>query len=139
MIERVGAYDTTFVAVNLGWALTVVFLPFATQLTSAYSTADRLAIAVYLGTLVLSSLFLSGAAALVWRRPVLRRGAVTVGDAAPWAAVSTTLVLVLAFVVAVAIPRVNYYALLLLFASTPVERLLRRMTHVPRPVGRTQP
>jgi TMEM175 potassium channel family protein len=50
IIERVGAYDTVFVWVNLGWALTVVFLPFATQLTSAYPAYDRLAIASRPGT-----------------------------------------------------------------------------------------
>jgi uncharacterized membrane protein len=127
MTERVGAYDTAFVVVNLGWALTVVFLPFATQLTSAYPAVDRLAIAVYLGTLVLSSVFLSVAAALVWRRPVLRRESVTAAEAVPWAALSTTVALLLALVVGIAFPRINYYALLILFASTPVERLLHRM------------
>ena len=48
-----------FVWINLGWVLTVVFLPFATQLTAAYPAQNRLAIGVYLGTLALSSLFLT--------------------------------------------------------------------------------
>jgi uncharacterized membrane protein len=125
MTERVGGYDTPFVWVNLGWALTVVFLPFATQLTSAYPATDRVPIAVYLGTLALSSAFLSVAAALVWRRPGLRRDGVPVQDAAPSAALATTVVLLLALAVGLAFPRVSYFGLLLLFASAPVERLLR--------------
>ena len=129
MVERVGAYDAVFVWVNVGWALTVVFLPFATQLTSAYPVSDRLAIGVYLGTLTLSSVFLSVVATLVWRRPLLRRQGVAAGDAAPWAALATTTVLLLALVIAIAFPRVNYFALLLLFLSSPVERLLSRTSH----------
>ena len=45
IVERVGAYDGAFVLVNLCWVLTVVFLPFATQLTSAYPATDRLPLA----------------------------------------------------------------------------------------------
>ena len=129
MTERVGAYDTAFIAVNLGWALTVVFLPFATQLTSAYPTSDRLAIAVYLGTLALSSVFLLAAAALVWRRPALRREGISVADAVPAAALATSAVLLSALVIGVVFTRINYFALLLLFLSGPVERLLRRVSH----------
>lgn len=125
MSERVGSYDRAFVMVNLGWVLTVVFLPFATELTSAYPSHDRIALAVYLGTLAAGSLFLLAAAALVWRRPALRREGVSATDVAPWAALSASLVLLVAFVVGVLLPAVNYYALLLLFASGPVERLVR--------------
>jgi uncharacterized membrane protein len=128
MVERVGAYDTAFLWANLGWALTIVFLPFATQLTWAYPVDDRVAIGVYLGTLTLSSVFLSVIAVLVWRRPVLRRESVTAGDAAPWAALATTTALVLALVIGVAFPRISYYALLLLFLASPVERVLSRRT-----------
>lgn len=127
MTERVGSYDRAFVMVNLGWVLTVVFLPFATELTSAYPSHDRLALAVYLGTLATGSLFLFAAAALVWRRPALRREGFSSTDGAPWAALSASLVLLVAFGVGVLLPAVNYYALLLLFASGPVERLVRRI------------
>jgi uncharacterized membrane protein len=126
IIERVGAYDAVFVWVNLGWALTVVFLPFATQLTSAYPVDDRLAIGVYLGTLTLSSVLLSVIAANVWRRPLLRREGVAAGDAPPWPALATTTLLALALVIGVVFPRINYFALLLLFLASPVERLLSR-------------
>jgi uncharacterized membrane protein len=128
LVEWVGAYDTAFLWLNFGWALTIVFLPFATQLTSAYLAEDRLALGVYLGNLALSSVFLSLVATLVWRRPGLRREAVAAADAVPWTALATTAVLVLALVVGVAFPGVNYFALLLLFLTSPVERLLRRIS-----------
>jgi uncharacterized membrane protein len=50
LIEQVGAYDPAFVLVNLAWILTVVVLPFATQLVAVYGR-DRLAIAAYIGTM----------------------------------------------------------------------------------------
>ena len=138
MSERVGGYDTLFVVVNLGWALTVVFLPFATQLTAAFPADDRLAVGIYLGTLALSSVFLLVAAALVWPRPALRRDGVSVADAAPFAAATTTGMLLVALVLGVAFPRVNYFGLLLLLASAPVERLLRRLATGSQPVHRTR-
>ena len=124
MFERVGGYDPAFVWVNLAWVLTIVFLPFATQLTAAYPAQDRLAIGVYLGTLALSSLLLTLAAVLVWRRPRLRREGVTARQAAPWQALMTSAVLLLALVLGTAVPSINYYALLLLFLTGPGERLL---------------
>ena len=126
MVERVGAYDAVFVWVNIGWALSVVFLPFATQLTSAYPAYDRFAIGVYLGTLTLSSVCLTVIAALVWQRPLLRRKGVPAEDAVPWAALATTTLLALALVIGVVFPRINYFALLLLFLTSPIERLLSR-------------
>jgi hypothetical protein len=51
---------------------------------------------------------------------------VTASDAAPWASLATTAVLLLALVIGVAFPRINYAALLLLFFTNPVERLIRR-------------
>jgi uncharacterized membrane protein len=126
MVERVGGYDTTFVLVNLGWVLTIVFLPFATQLAAAYSVHDRLAVGVYIGTITLSSILLAVAAVLVWRRPTLRREGITERDAFPRAAFLTTGLLVLAFVLGTAIPAVNYYALLLLLLTGPADRLLPR-------------
>jgi uncharacterized membrane protein len=124
MIERVGGYDTAFVLVNLGWVLTIVFLPFATQLAAAYSVHERLAVGVYTGTVALSSVLMAVAAVLVWRRPALRREGITEREAFPRAAFLTTGLLVLAFVLGTAIQAVNYYALLLLLLTGPADRLL---------------
>lgn len=126
VVERVGGYDTTFVVVNLGWALTIVFLPFATQLTAAYPARDRLAVLVYLGTMALSSVFLAASAVLVWRRPALRREGVSERQAVPRAALLTAGALLLAVVLGVAVPRINYFGLLLLVLTGPLDRLLAR-------------
>jgi uncharacterized membrane protein len=41
LVERVGAYDSAFVRVKLGWLLTVVLLPFATQVLAVYGLTGR--------------------------------------------------------------------------------------------------
>jgi len=138
MVERVGAYDSAFVLVNLGWVLTIVFLPFATQLAAAYTARDRLAVGVYIGTITVSSILMAVAAVLVWRRPALRREGITERDAFPRAAFLTTGLLVLAFVLGTAIQAVNYYALLLLLLTGPADRLLpRRRADATRSAGLT--
>jgi uncharacterized membrane protein len=133
IVERVGGYDTAFLVVNLGWVLTIVFLPFATQLTAAYPAHDRLAVLVYIGTMALSSVCLSVTAILVWRRPGLRRKGVTARDATPRLSLMTTGALLLALALGTAFARINYYGLLLLLLTSPLERLLRRRS-APEPL-----
>jgi len=131
LVEHVGAYDSTFVVVNLGWVLTIVVLPFATQVLAVYGT-DRLAIATYIGTMTASSACLSVLSVLVWRRQPLRRAGTATQPNLPWASLVTTGTLVVALLVGVLIPAINYFALLLLFLTGPVEgRWHRRATAIP--------
>jgi uncharacterized membrane protein len=125
LVERVGSYDMPFVLVNLVWTLTVVLLPFATEVTAVYGN-DRPAIAVYIGTMTISSACLTLLTAMLARRPYLRRpGADPAEDDLP-GALLTTGTFVLALLVGVAVPAVGYLALLLLFLPGPTRRLLAR-------------
>lgn len=125
IVERVGAYDGAFLFANFGWALTIVFLPFATQLIAEFPATDRLAVGVYIGTITLSSLFLAAVGVLVWRRPALRREGVTEREVAPWVVLANAGAFVVALVLGTALPHLNYYALLLLFLTGPIDRLIR--------------
>src|SRR3954452_6915353 len=58
IVEGVGAYDRAFLLVNVLWILTIVVLPFATQVVAAYPP-EPLAVLIYIGTITLSSVFLS--------------------------------------------------------------------------------
>jgi len=80
-----------------------------------------------------SSACLSVLSVLVWQRPSLRRAGADTQPNVPWASLVTTGTLVLALLVGVLIPAVNYWALLLLFLTGPVEgRLRRRTSELPR-------
>jgi TMEM175 potassium channel family protein len=123
LVEAVGGYDETFLWVNLAWSCTVVLLPFATQVVALFG-ADRLAVAAYIGTIAASSACLSVMTVLVRRRPHLRAA----GAGAPplAAALVTTGTLLVALVLGVLVPAVNYSALFLLFLTGPVARRLGR-------------
>jgi TMEM175 potassium channel family protein len=125
--EQVGGYDGAFVLINLAWLLTIVFLAFATQAVATFRV-DRLPVALYVGTMTASAACLLLLTVLISRRPGLRRADVTADDSTVRAAVTTTALLALALVVGVALPAVNYWALLLLVLTGPVERLLRQRT-----------
>src|SRR5919107_3172942 len=73
IVERVGSYDWPFVLVNLLWTLTIVLLPFATEVAAVYGNSTRLGIALYIGTMTLSSACLTVLSLMVIGRPHLRR------------------------------------------------------------------
>jgi uncharacterized membrane protein len=125
LVERVGSYDQAFLRVNLLWALTIVLLPFSTQVIAEYDT-DRLSVGLYIGTIAVSSACVTVLTLLVHRRPALRREGLEAGDPSPVASVVTTGLVLLALVLGVAIPAVNFYALLLLLLTDPLVRLLAR-------------
>jgi uncharacterized membrane protein len=122
----VRAYDRAFVLLNLGWVLTIVFLPFASQVAADFGARDRLGVATYIGTVAASSVCLTALTLLVRRRPGLRREDVGRRESSPVPATISTVLLLVALVVGVTVPRVNYWAMLLLFLSGPLEHLVRR-------------
>jgi uncharacterized membrane protein len=114
--------------VNTVWLFTIVVLPFPTEMVGAYSD-DPFTLRFYVTTLFVSSALLTVMTVLVVRararegRPPLRN--VATGG--------TALLLLVILVVTLAAPQWGYWPLLLLFATSPVERLLgpvveRRLT-----------
>jgi uncharacterized membrane protein len=124
VVEGVGTYDTPFLLLNLLWILTIVLLPFATQVVGSFPP-EPLAVLLYIGTITVSSASLTAITFLVWRRPALRRNA-DEPAATPWAALATTGILVVALLIGTLSRRVNYGAMLLLLLTGPVESWLRR-------------
>jgi len=123
--EWVGSYDRAFLWVNLWWALTIVFLPFSTQVVADFGT-QRLSVGLYIGTVAASAAATSVLTVLLRCRPSLRREDVSAAQVDVVPAAVALLLLVLALVVGVAFRAVNFYAFLLLLLSAPVERLVAR-------------
>lgn len=123
LVERVGGYDEAFVVTNLAWSCTVVLLPFATQVVALFGT-ERVAVATYIGTIAASSACLSVMSVLLWRRPLLRKAGAD-APVGPVAGLVTTGILVVALVLGVLLPAVNYFALLLLLLTGPIARRFR--------------
>lgn len=129
--ERVRALDGPSVLLNLGWVLTVVVLPFATQVVATYP-ADALPVGVYVGTITVSSACITVLDLLVARREPLRKpGVEDDARAGLTASVVTTVLFAVALVLGTTIRAVNYYGLLLLLFSGPIERLVARARRRP--------
>ncbi|MEO6997869.1 MAG: TMEM175 family protein [Terracoccus sp.] len=127
LIERVGSYDRAFLLLNLAWMLTVVVLPFSAQVIADFRT-QRLSVGIYVGTIALNSAVGTALALLVHRRPALRRGSNEAGhDPNPLASIVTTGLVFLALIVGVALPAVNFFALLLLLLTEPLIWLIRHV------------
>ncbi|MGV8979043.1 MAG: TMEM175 family protein [Cellulomonas sp.] len=127
LIERVGTYDRAFLHLNLAWMLTVVVLPFSAQVIADFRT-QRLSVGIYVGTIALNSAAGTALALLVHRRPVLRRGSNETGDEPnPLESIVTTGLVFLALIVGVALPAVNFFALLLLLLVEPLMWLIRHV------------
>jgi uncharacterized membrane protein len=124
VVEDVNTYDQPFLLVNMLWMLTIVALPFATQVVGSYPP-EPLAVGLYIGTLTVSSASLSAVVVLVWRRPALRREA-DAPAVAPWPSLATTGLLVAALLIGTLVRQVNYGAMLLLLLSGPLESWLGR-------------
>ena len=124
--ERVRALDGVSVLLSLGWVLTVVLLPFATQVVATYP-ADALPVGLYVGTITVSSVCITVLDLLVVRREALRRpGTEDDARAGLLASSVTTALFAVALVLGTTIRAVNYYGLLLLLLSGPIERLVAR-------------
>lgn len=121
--EAVVAYDQFLLVVNMGWLLTVAFLPFPTQMLSGV-TNNRSAIALYIGTITVSS----GCLALIrWhvrRTRALRSAFADDSDDVLGSVWVTPVIFVVVFVVAVSVPVIGMWAMFLLFADPWIDRLL---------------
>lgn len=128
IFERVGGYDTRLVSLTMAWLITVVFLPFPTELLGAQY--DDGVSALYIGTLLASSLALGATDAWVTAHPELEleeaRG--LVADEPRW---TGTILIAAALAVAVAVPSAGMWPLLLLFLTRPIDALRRRGTARP--------
>lgn len=124
--SRVHRITTPLVWINVIWLFTIVWLPVATAMIGQLP-ADALQTAIYIGTLLATQLTtLAAKWYLLHRRDLsdYSSSALTagiIGDAA------SALLFSLALVLAVTVPPVGYFSLLLVALTSPVARGLQRM------------
>jgi uncharacterized membrane protein len=97
---------------NMLWVLTIVALPFSTEMVGAYGD-DRFTVLLYVGSVLASSACLTALG-------VAARGRLVPG------ALGATGPLAVAFLLVLLVPGVGYASLLLLLVSPLVQRLWRR-------------
>jgi uncharacterized membrane protein len=137
LFRHVSRLSPAVVRWNLLWMLSIVFLPWPTAIITAYDTSP-VTVVLYTGTLVVGSGSLTALAVSVHRNPALSAGRSqetrdeVLGSATSLGALVLALVLGTAFA-----DTINYWALLLLFLSGPVEHVVKqRWARVAAPAGR---
>lgn len=123
LFEQVRAYNTTLFMTNMAWLLTVIVMPFSTEMVGGFQT-NQFTCLFYIGTILLNSACLSVMTVLVRRDPQLRNEGSDISDRWMFNTIGTTVAVALAFVLEVILPVVNYYGLLLLLVVPFVARLV---------------
>lgn len=119
VFDRARRVSHALVAVNTAWLFTIVVLPFPTEMIASFPE-DPFTLRFYVATLFASSALLSVTAVLV-RRTLPRDDAQGLRNTA---AGGTAVLLLLVFVVTLVAPGLGYWPLLLLFLTSPLERVL---------------
>lgn len=131
MYARVHTVTNALLWLNVAWLATIVWLPVTTAMSDEMDNSDALSIAVYVGSMALTSVL-----ALV-QRLYLRthRGLHQASEAALRSGIAVDLSMVTLFLLSMAVAilfsAINYYALFLLMLTGPLQRLYGRLLHVP--------
>jgi TMEM175 potassium channel family protein len=125
VFEQVKGYSAALMWSNLAWLATIVFLPLPTELLAVEGSEDAFVRFLYVASVLVTSLTLVAIELVIDHSPDLRRDP----NAAPPSLATrlvSPLLLVIALVVAVAVPPIGLWALFLLLASGPVGAWLER-------------
>jgi len=130
LMENFADYDSVVLNLHLVWLLTIVSIPFTTQLITSADLAEHGATSVYVGVLLVSSVALHLLGLRGRHRPELLQDQ---PEVARWRAApltwNTPAVLAVILVIVTVFPSVGAWPLLLLFVDGLVESRLARRRH----------
>ncbi len=122
LFERVELYDRPLLKAQFLWLLTIVVLPFPTELLGT-SNNSQSASAMYIAVLAASSWCLAWMRAHIDRSPALRNALPAAPRTLPWL---TPGLMTLAFLLALTVPDLGAWALLVAALDGPIHALHRR-------------
>jgi uncharacterized membrane protein len=122
--ERATGYTPLLIRVNMAWLAGIVTIPVATVLIVYTHRDDRVAIGLYIGLLVYTMVITRLIELLLYRADLLSDHPSGADIALRWVYVG---VAVAAMLLGIAVPHVGMWWLLLLVATAPVQRVLRRV------------
>lgn len=132
LFEHVERHDAALLRLNVGWMFTIVWLPVATAMVGAMET-DRVQVALYIGTMLATSLLTLAMWLLVLRRPHLQRPDRALTDRAVLPAGVASALFAVALLLGLVVPGAAYWALLVLLLNPPIDLLLARLRPRPGP------
>ncbi len=123
--EHVKAYNGPLLLLNFGWAFTIVFLPLPTVMLSQFATGPT-TVGLYIGTMALSSLTLTATVLLIRKHPLIELETNPVEGRRIFGSIATTVGFVLAFILGLLVPAINFWALFLVLLTAPLQRIYNR-------------
>lgn len=126
LFEHVRAYTPAMMRLNLLWLLTIVVLPFPTEIVGAFRS-DRFTAGLYTGTILALSITQTAITWMVRGHKELENPDDPVGNRELMGSLLLTGLTVVAFLLASLVPGVNFYAMFLLLLSPITMRVWRTM------------
>ncbi|GLY89066.1 DUF1211 domain-containing membrane protein [Actinoallomurus iriomotensis] len=123
--QHVRAYSTPLVLCNSAWLLAIVVLPFPTEMVGVFDNS-RFTTGLYIGTVFVATGLQAAMYLIIRIDPEVASEDTPLPGEFVLGAVTAAVLLLLALVVALTVPGVGYWALLLLLLSGPVEWAWRR-------------
>jgi uncharacterized membrane protein len=123
IFEHVKAYSTPLLMVNMLWVLSIVILPFPTEMVAAFSGSDRLTHIVYGCNLFFSSCLLTALVWIIRRDPDVRTDDEAISGRRWFDAVTTSGSIGVATLLMTIFPSWSYYPLLLGILQPQLVRL----------------
>jgi uncharacterized membrane protein len=125
LFEQVKAYSPPLMVANLCWLLTIVVLPFPTEMIGGFND-DRFTAAFYIGTMLAANLCQLAMIFIIRADPAVARNSGGVPDRQRFTAVVIAVLFAVALALAALVPGVGYFALLLLALAVPASRIRYR-------------
>jgi uncharacterized membrane protein len=119
LFEQIKACNHRLILANLGWLLTIVVLPFPTEMIGQFHD-DHFTVGLYIGTMLAGSVFLLAMAMIVRAEPALAKNDEGIPSRQRFLLAVNTVILAVALVLAALVPSVGYFALLLLLLAAPI-------------------
>lgn len=133
LYRAIDGYTIPLVWANFLWLLTIVFLPFPTELLGQSPNSDRVVAALYIGTMALNTYAGLAQQLIIVRTPELQLTS-NQGSLRLSPAVVPPVLMTVALVLAVVVPGLGLWALLVLLPSGLIVRLVaRRAGHAAQP------
>lgn len=131
LYEHVEKYTSRLMSLNIVWMFTIVWIPVATAISTGLELTTE-TIALYIGSLIATSLVSAAVQIHVMRHPEIWKPDFPVTNRGLAVNVAMALLLVVAMVIAIVFPAINYFAMLVLMAMRPLIALLSRALPAPR-------
>ena len=124
MLEHIVGYNRPLVVGMFVWILSIVFLPFPTELLSSAAQGGEGVHALYVGTMLVTSLAILVQEWAIVAKPELQAESHR-GEAGIAEVVILVVLMTVIFVVVVTVPAIGLWSLLILLLSRPIAALVR--------------